>query len=206
MRKDFMSDMTAITSSQLKRPTPELVSTYQLKQDFGFTTTENALVELFEVFPKNQTLEHILLKVAALNSLYNTNIYATYTVAEHIHRLNIDPKLAAHSLDLVNEIAVVIISGKTRRNYSFASKYCSWHLPEIYPIYDNIVEYMIWNYQKSDQFMRFRRNELQDYVRYREIIGVFRNFYSLEQYSFKEIDKFLWSYGREFLGIMNSGS
>lgn len=185
---------------QLEKPTPKLIDNYlaRLKQDNGFSTTERVLIKLFTDFPKNQVLEHVLLKVAALNSLYNTNIYAVYTVAEHIHQLDIDPKLENHSLDLVNEIATVTIRDKTRRNYSFASKYCSWHLPKIYPIYDSIVDQMIWNYKKSDQFTRFYRYELRKYVRYREIMGLFRGFYKLEQFDFKEIDRFLWSYGKEF--------
>lgn len=143
----------------------------------------------------------MLLKVATLNSLYNTNIYAVYTVAEHIRQLNIDLKLENHSLDLVNEIATVTIRDKTRRNYSFASKYCSWHLPEIYPIYDSIVEQMIWIYQKSNQFTHFYRYELRDYARYWEIMTLFRGFFGLDQFTFKQIDKFLWSYGRDFLEI-----
>ncbi len=191
---------------QPEKPTPKLVYNHltRLEQDIGFYTTEKALVELFTTFPQNQVLEHVLLKVATLNSLYNTNIYAVYTVAKHVHQLDIDPKLGNHSLDLVNEIATVTIRDKTRRNYSFASKYCSWHLPEIYPIYDSIVEQMIWIYQKSDRFTHFYRYELQNYVRYWGIMALFREFYGLDKFTFKEIDRFLWSYGRDFLGITYS--
>lgn len=75
-------------------------------------------------------------------------------------------------------------------------------MPQIYPIYDSIVEQMILEYYKSDQFTQFYRYELrEDYVRYTEIIDLFRKFYGLDQFTFKEIDKFLWSYGREILGI-----
>jgi hypothetical protein len=35
----------------------------------------------------NTHLEHILLKVTTINDLYSTNIFATYTMAQHIHIL-----------------------------------------------------------------------------------------------------------------------
>lgn len=41
--------------------------------------------------------------------------------------------------DLIEKIANVEIGGKRRRNYSFATKYCNFHRPNVYPIYDSLV-------------------------------------------------------------------
>jgi hypothetical protein len=41
--------------------------------------------------------------------------------------------------DLIERIANVEISGKRRRNYSFATKYCNFRRPDVYPIYDSLV-------------------------------------------------------------------
>lgn len=125
-------------------------------------------------------------------------MYATYRVAEHICTLDIDSKLASRASDVVEEIAKTEISGKERRVYSFATKYCSWHVPDAYPIYDSVAERLIWAYLKKDGFVQARRSDLQEYRRYVEIVERFREHYTLSEFSFKDIDKFLWLYGQEF--------
>ena len=124
---------------ELKRPSPELVRDYVSKfnQNSDLIVTEMVLSELFGKYSSNQNLRDILIKVTALNSLYNTNIYATIKVAEHILNKNIDVKLQQGLPEVVDEIAEIEIDGKIRRNFSFASKYCHWHQPEMYPIYDS---------------------------------------------------------------------
>lgn len=195
-----------MTTQQLERPTIDLVSSYleEFERDSaGYRLTDNALLQLFREYPHNQKMEDVLLKVAALNSLYNTNIFAVYKVAKRICELHIDPKIEQKLPELVNEIAPITIRGKTRRNYCFASKYCSWHAPDAYPIYDSFVERLIWAYQKVDRFAKFKRKDLQDYPRYKEIVQGFVHFYGLAQFSFKELDKFLWLYGKELVSPSN---
>lgn len=188
---------------ELLPPTPELVMEYVQRferEDYGIT--EKALTELFQTFPRNTQLEEVLVKVAALNDLYNTNIYAVYDVAKHIWRLDIDSKLEQHSLDVVEKIAVVMVKEKQRRNYSFATKYCSFHVPEVYPIYDGYVDRMLWAYRKRDGFAEFKRSELWDsYLRYVKVIEQFRSYYGLGRFSLREIDRFLWLYAVQFPSV-----
>jgi len=92
-----------------------------------------------------------------------------------------DPDLAAGMPGIVDRIAKLTIRGKTRRHYSFATKYCSWHQPDKYPIYDSLVERLLWAYRKEHTFADFRRSDLQDY-------------------QIKELDKFLW-YTSKDLGV-----
>jgi len=185
---------------ELQTPTPELVNRYiQIFDEGGVGTADKALIELFSTFPKNDRLEHILLKAVALNTLYSTGMLAVMPMAENIYRQRIDEKLAQGEPEIVNQIAVVEFSGgKKRRNYSFASKYCSWHNPDDYPIYDSFVENLIWKYQKLEKFSDFERNDLQDYPKYRKIIETFSRQYQLTGYGFKDLDKFLWLYGKEY--------
>jgi hypothetical protein len=186
----------------LERPTPELAKkrVQQFEQDYG--VTERALTTLFETFPRNTQLEEVLLKVAALNGLYNTNIYAVYDVAEHIWKSDIDSELEKHSLEVVETIAVVEVEkGQFRRNYSFATKYCSFHVPEVYPLYDGYVDGLLWAYQRQDRFDEFLHKDLwEDYPRYVQILKRFRDYYGLAGLSWREIDKFLWLYARELAG------
>jgi len=187
-----------MTPRQLRKPTPDLVVSYVTRfEQKGFSVADEAISKLFQAFPYNQKIEDVWLKVVALNGLYNTNIYATYDVAKRIYELNIEAQLEQRSPEVVNQIALVKIRGKTRRNYSFASKYCSWHVPDAYPIYDSFVERLIWAYEKRDRFAQLRRTDLQDYPRYKETIESFRDFYGLAQFDFKKLDKFLWLYGKE---------
>jgi hypothetical protein len=188
-----------MTPRQLRKPTPSLVTSYvtRFERNTLFAVTDGAISKLFQTFPHNCFIEDVLLKVTALNSLYSTHIYAVYDVADRICELGIDSKLEQKSLDVVDQIASIEIRGKKRRKYSFASKYCSWHVPDAYPIYDRFVEQLIWAYQKSDGFAQVRRADLQDYPRYKETVETFRNHYGLTDFSFKQLDKFLWLYGKE---------
>lgn len=181
----------------LPMPTPDLVRLYVERFDESQRVVETALSKLFQSFPHNTAFEDVLLKVVALNDLYRTNIFATYQVAEHIVHLNIDPLLLQGHTTLVDLIARVEIKGKMRNNYSFASKYCAWHRPNEYPIYDSYVDQMLWAYQKEAAFTQFRRANLWNYSRFKHIMLLFRDFYHLSEFNLKDIDKFLWLAGKE---------
>ena len=119
----------------------------------NYTLQESSLSLLFNTLcPNNTEIESILLKVSALNDFYSTNIYDTTTVSKHILECDIDLRLADGDISIVNEIAPVEIKGKVRNFYSFASKYCSHHNPEIYPIYDSYVEKMLMHFKKRDKY------------------------------------------------------
>lgn len=182
----------------LERPTPALVIKYGEQFDqSNAALTDQALTQLVAAFPDNRDVSAVLLKATAINSLYATNIYAIFQVAQHICSLNIDPKLAQGSLDVIDEIAVITLKGKKKRNYSFATKYCSWHRPDVYPIFDSYVERLLWAFRRQDRFAEYKRGEMWQYPRYVEIIEQFRAHYDLGEFGFKKLDKFLWQYGME---------
>ena len=182
-------------------PSVEIVQHYieKFNNDQELTVVEDVLSELFRKYPNNQSLRDILIKATTLNSLYNTNIYAIVTKAKHILNKNIDAKLQDGSPGLVDEIAHIEIGGKIRNNYSFTSKYCHWHQPEMYPIYDSYVDNLLWRYRKQDKFTIFTQAELRQYPRYKQIIEIFKRHYGLSQFNAKELDKFLWGYGKELI-------
>ena len=45
--------------------------------------------------------------------------------------------------------------------------------------------------------MRFKNADLKHYESFKNILCQFREYYGLQRFSFKELDKFLWLYGRE---------
>ena len=165
----------------------------------SYTLQEKSLNLLFKSYcPKNDKIEHVLLKVSALNDFYSTNIYDTYSVAKHILSCNVDSDLERGEVELVNKIAPVTIKGKTRKFYSFASKYCSHHKPETYPIYDSYVEKMLIYFKRIDEFESFKKDDLKTYSRFIEIIGKFKDHYNLSGFSLREIDIYLWLAGKQY--------
>jgi hypothetical protein len=180
-------------------PTEDLVRA--ASAGFAEDVGERALKHLFAQFPCNNDRAHILLKVVTLNRIYSAGIFAVYDVADHIYRQEIDAELSSGVQEVVDRIARVTIhsSGKERRFWSFATKYCSWHNPDSYPIWDSrVCRYFksLNRYLISVNQAPFRDPEM--WTRYREfrnLVDEFRIRYKLDLLSYKEVDMFLWKYG-----------
>lgn len=185
----------------LPDPTKELIDLYIEKWNEleNYCAQEKALDKLFfTLCPKNNDIYEVLLKVSTLNDFYSTNIFSTYPVAKHICCLNIDDRLEKSDPTLVEDIMQIELYDKKRKFYSFASKYCSHHKPLDYPIFDRYVEKVLKQYRNQDSFFSFKNDDLEIYLKFKEIILHFRKYYKLENYSIKEIDKFLWQIGKEY--------
>lgn len=179
---------------QLEEPTVALVSEEGAKFDDENRVVECALAELFRTFPHNTEPPEILLKVAAINQLYFTQVLAVETVAAHIADLKIDTALNAGLLELVNQIAKVHIGESRERTFlSFASKYCNWHRPASYPIYDSRARECLSAYRR--RFGLFPGKDLWEYPSFCEAVTEFRYRFGLQELDFKHIDKFLYRRG-----------
>ena len=91
-----------------------------------------------------------------------------------------------------------MIGGKEHHFYSFASKYCSHHNEKDFPIYDSFVDEVLRYFRARDGFAQFRNDELKVYPRFKELLIAFRSFYGLEQFSLKEVDKYIWQLGKDY--------
>jgi hypothetical protein len=181
-------------------PSPDFLSSYLQKWEGleNYRLQDQSLGLLFKEFcPSNSVLEQVLLKVSALNDFYSTNIFDTYSVAKHIRRMDIESRLTSGDLSLVNELAMVTIRDKKRNFYSFASKYCSHHFPDSFPIFDSYVEKMLLHYARVDHFSSFRKEDLKHYESFVRIIREFQDHYRLGQFSLRQIDIFLWLAGKD---------
>ena len=88
------------------------------------------------------------------------------------------------------------VSGRSlSRTYSFATKYCSWHDPEKYAIFDGNVVKALTAYRKQDQFTAFRQKDLRDYAKFIETLSAFKAYYGVQDVSVGDLDKFLWNIG-----------
>jgi hypothetical protein len=187
-----------VTPPRVPTPAVVLQDSARFSADLRTGPGERVLTRVFSTYPSNTDVDEVLTKVVLLNSLFSTNVLAFMAMAEHIHRLHIDPELAAGSPTVVDRIANLPASG--RRHYSFATKYCSWHAPKSFPIYDNLVERLLWTYQRHYRFATFERMDLQNYPQYVVILESFSQHFGLNELTFSQIDKFLWYYARELFG------
>lgn len=160
---------------------------------------ESSLDKLFhETYKYNTDLNEILIKCSSLNDFYSTNIFLIYPVAKNIYDLNIDKRLSEGDASLVNDIAHVTISGKEKVFYSFASKYCSHHNNIEFPIYDYFVDKMLVYFKNKDKFAKFKKEDLKDYVKFKNILIEFKKFYDIDEFNLRDIDKYLWIAGKEY--------
>lgn len=188
--------------AQNYKPSEAEVKKYLNKWDSleNYVLQESALDKLFfNTYPNNKDINDILIKAAALNDFYSTNIFSIFPVAKHILNLNIDERLKNKDTSLVNDIAKVEINGKVKNFYSFATKYCSHHYPLDYPIYDSYVEKVLILLNKRDAFSKFKKEDLKDYTKFKRVVIDFRAFYNLNQFTLKDIDRYIWQLGKEYL-------
>ena len=182
-------------------PNKQIIEEYLVKWDNleeHYIWQEKSLYKLFHEDYKNNTdLNEILIKCSCLNDFYSTNIFSIFSVAKNIYNLKVDKRLNENDPSLVNDIAHVKINGVDKTFYSFASKYCSHHNDE-FPIYDYFVDKMLVYFKNKDKFAKFKKDDLKDYVKFRNILIEFKKFYDIEEYSLRDIDKYLWIAGKEY--------
>ncbi len=184
---------------EIPTPSKDEVEKYLQEWDDleNYVNQENSLNKLFfDLIPENKLIEDILIKASTLNDFYSTNIFSIFPVAKHIHELDIDERLKSGDLTLVEDIANV--KELDKRFYSFATKYCSHHNPKHFPIFDNYVSKVLVHFKKRDHFAEFKADDLRDYIRFNEVLEEFSKFYGIDEYSLKDLDRYLWQLGKEF--------
>ncbi len=183
-------------------PTSHLVEEAIARFDAENKTCEQALAELFSHYHANDKPAHVLLKVVALDRLYSTHLPNVYDVTDHIYQQapDVDAALAVGSPDVVDRIANITTGAKPRANYSFASKYCSWHNQAAYPIWDLCVRTYFLKLRSQNPSLPFPRPEGYLWDHYHEFLALvtgFRDYCGLQAFTFKQIDKFLYQEGGE---------
>ena len=199
---DVLSYAQPQAASHIPRPSCEEVDKYlhRWNTTAALFQPETVLKKLFtETCPKNNSIDDIILKTAVLNTVYNTYIYSVYPVAQHILSLAIDERLSAGDETLVNELMRVFYANDRKiDHYSFATKYCSFHVPDAFPIYDSYVDKILQHYRDQEGFSVFKNNDLKTYPHFKRILSDFRHYFGLEKYTTKELDQYLWQFGKEF--------
>ncbi len=162
-----------------------------------FSAPVKAISKICKQYPNNNNLEEVLIKCAVIDDFSSTNVFDLYKMAEHIVGMRIDERLRDSDYSLVDVIAEVEIGGKKRNFYSFASKYCHYHNPEHFAIYDSYVAKVLCSF--PNKFRKIKDNELRKkYETFIDVLNDFRNAFKLNL-SFDDLDKYLWRLGRWYL-------
>ena len=94
-----------------------------------------------------------------------------------------------------NTIIDIIADGNGNPNrYSFATKFCSFIEPDLFPIFDSFSSTMLYAYLKEAGY-NIDKDNLGLYFYYLEAYDVFKEEFNLQEETYKKIDEFLWLYG-----------
>lgn len=198
--KEFSAGRRIVINREIPSPSAEEVN-YWLKtwKDLDdYESQERAVNRVFNDYKDNKNIENILIKCSILNDFYSTNIFKIYPVAKHILSLDIDYRLNSGDPTLVDDISRNNVGGKDIYFYSFASKYCSHHNPKEYPIYDYYVDIVLRHFRDKDNFDSFTNSDLKKYASFKKILFKFREYYCLSMFSIKELDQYLWQFGKKY--------
>jgi hypothetical protein len=114
-----------------------------------YFVNDTKTLENFRLNPENTEADIIRMKVGLVNDRDMKLAINPEDMVRHIMRLNFDSRINSEDLALVNDIAN--IRGETESVLlHFASAYCNFHRPDVFPIY-------------SAQFLEFYREYIKHY-------------------------------------------
>lgn len=183
----------------LKNDAQEVLATYKAHLE-SYVIQNDSLACLLKKYPSHTNKSAVATKVKLLNLFYSTGIMATNAMAEHIFNIkDIDARLACGDKRLVGEIAHLQLDNAVRNNYSFATKYCAYHQPDKYPIYDRMVAKTFTTLFSNDFLPEYKSytktsfaEKLKDYDFYVEFYDYFMDEFDLKEFSYREVDAYIW--------------
>ena len=85
---------------------------------------------------------------------------------------------------------------RVRNLYSFATKYRSFHQPEVFPMFDSFVEKALWYFRQNDEFHpetpsklfpSFKKYQLRQYSSFVGIVNGFKECYDLTNCTYQRL-------------------
>jgi len=167
-------------------------------QSADLKTADETINTAVKQWPEHTEIKEVYL----INSIYSTKVFGIYSLAKHITTI---PDLSTLIKNGDVEAVTAIQHGHKIKSkikeidfLSFATKYCSFHNPASFPIFDNFIEkYLYKMAKKRNWFPKITHKKMRDYDFFRNVIDKFRKEFNLTNESYKTIDKGLWLYVRE---------
>jgi hypothetical protein len=101
-----------------------------------YFVNDTKTLENFHLNPANTEVDVIRMKVGFVNDRDMKLAINPEDMVRHIMKLNIDPRVQSGDLTLVDDIAAINGSPEPALLH-FASAFCNFHHPELFPIYSN---------------------------------------------------------------------
>ena len=140
---DKNRNINQVNLSSIPRPSCAEADRYlkRWNEDENLLYSDVLLKKLFkETYPENTSVYEIFIKATALNSVYSTHVDSFYSVAQTILSLNIDERLRDGDETLVADMLSSLKETIEKEPFSFVTKYCSFHNPDAFPIYDSYID------------------------------------------------------------------
>lgn len=161
----------------------------------SWNEVDKLLLREFSKKKENKSFLNIGYKIELVNKLYNCNLRINKRiVAEEIQKLNLDLLFTSRDISpeiIVEQIATIHpLSYKRSVGPVFASKYCHFHYPKIFPIYDQFSRYAL-----SDLLGKKKGEYNGNYSLFKSDLDDLIADLSWKTL-YKEIDLYLWLYGQ----------
>lgn len=175
-----------------------------------YSYQEELVNEVFKKNPSNTDKKQVWLKCTVLNSMYSTNLKGAFNpmVDKILSVDNIDMLLAEGNMEVVDNIANVSFMFRdfVRQSEftSFASKYCHFHNPSAYPIFDRHVRRMLYFINIQHPFYQnLTLGRMEDYHYFKEVVDTFIDIFLNDNgklVSYKDFDRYIWTWAKTILG------
>lgn len=162
-----------------------------------YFTEDTRNLELYAANPANAREEDIRVKLSALTDADFVKLGAIEEMTKHILKLNIDAKLKAGDLSVVEDIANVTLNGKKQYLLRAASQYCNLHRPDVFPIYSDEHIDFYKNYIKEYN-LKLTENDLMTYKGFSAALNDLVSRLGLKgKMNYLQIRKFGWLYAKK---------
>ena len=179
---------------------------------------ETALNKLADRVRKDPQSEDLLVAfVTTLDSIYGTRLKSPVNTAYNLFPIVRDDRLIEticqvgkgsdlkERAQIVDIIATIDKVDDKSNNYaySFATKFCSRFAPDTFPIFDSFAAGLLYHYLGRNA-KRGWRASLGSYETYLSVYDGLIGQYKLEDFSYREIDYFLWTYGKQLKQVVDT--
>ncbi len=174
---------------------------YMLKHDPDVAARNAALKDAVEKAGKeNKDFDAVLSKVSVLISICGPNGTDKENIARQIVACRIDEYMQNGSAEAVDILTNNLSDRNKHDFYMFAVRYCAAHYPELYPYYNPATVRAMKFCRDNHGFYNFSNDELLHYSKYKKLLAIFREKYSLEAFSLSEISWILTYSGKLLAG------
>jgi len=174
-------------------------------EKYGFKDADEPVRLVVSQWPLNTSYQEVLIKVLVLNAIYRTFLFtaAEGKLASRISSLGLKEDLDSRMDRGDPEVVKLIRQGHNFKKktggdwdfYSFATKYCCWHRPESYPMYDACADISLRAVAERLGFEKARSLNFRDYSEFKKTVDAVKKQLGLAM-NYKQLDQGFWLLGK----------